>query len=173
MDWDEPLDQEIRDKWLNIATDIQEATEIAYPRLYFSRHTHPTTNRQLHIFADTSLCAYGAVAYLTQDDQVALVMSRSRVAPVKSITLPNLELMAAVIATRPAKFVIKSLYLKCDSDISTHLWTDSQITLHWIYDINHSSASKTFVANRVAEITDSFPTTAWIMSQPPTIRLTC
>ena len=71
VDWDEPLDQEIRDKWLNIATDIQEATEMAYPRLYFSRYTHPTINRQLHIFADASLCAYGAVAYLTQDDKVA------------------------------------------------------------------------------------------------------
>ena len=162
VDWDEPLDQEIRDKWLSIATDIQEVTHIVYPRPYFTRYTHQSTNKQLHIFADASLCAYGAVAYITQDDQVTLVMSRSRVAPVKPITLPKLELMAAVIATRLAKFVIQSLHLKSfDLDISVHLWTDSQVTLHWIYDIKHSSASKPFVSNRVTEITDSFPTTAW------------
>lgn len=162
VDWDEPLDQEIRDQWVNIATDIQEGNNTVYPRRYFTRYTHPTINRQLHIFADASLCAYGAVAYLIQDDQVTLVMSRSRVAPVKPITLPKLELMAAVIATRLAKFVMQSLYLKSsESDTSVYLWSDSQITLHWIYDVNHSSASKPFVANRVAEITESFPATAW------------
>ena len=99
LDWDEPLDQDIRDKWLSIATDIQEAAHIVYPRLYYPQYTHWSTNKQLHIFADASLCAYGAVAYITQDNQVSLVMSRSRVAPVKPITLPKLELMAAVIAT--------------------------------------------------------------------------
>ena len=88
VDWDEPLDQEIRDKWLSIATDIQEATHIVYPRPYFTRYTHRSSNKQLHVFADASLCAYGAVAYITQDDQVTLVMSRSRVALVKPITLP-------------------------------------------------------------------------------------
>ena len=162
LDWDEPLDQDIRDKWLSIATDIQEAAHIVYPRLYYPQYTHRSTNKQLHIFADASLCAYGAVAYITQDNQVSLVMSRSRVAPVKPITLPKLELMAAVIATRLAKFVIQSLHLKSsDTDIPVYLWTDSQITLHWIYDIKHSSASKPFISNRVIEITDSFPTTAW------------
>ena len=55
VDLDEPLDQEIRDKWLSIATDIQEATHIVYPRLYFTRYTHRSTNKQLHIFADASL----------------------------------------------------------------------------------------------------------------------
>ena len=51
---------------------------------------------QLHIFVDVSLRAYEAVVYLRQQDSIALIMSRSRVTPTKSITLPKLELMAVV-----------------------------------------------------------------------------
>ena len=68
-------------------------------------------------------------------------MSRSRVAPVRSITLPKLELMAAIIATRLAKFVIQSLHLTSD-DITVHMWSDSQIALHWIYDIKQTTTTK-------------------------------
>lgn len=109
IDWDEPVDQETRD----IASDIQEVTTYVYPRRYFTQPFHLIATKQIHVFADASLCAYGAVAYLIdkQRDQTTLVMSRSRVAPVRSITLPKLELMAAVIATRLASFVTQSLHL--------------------------------------------------------------
>ena len=81
------------------------------------------------MFADVSLSAYGTVAYLRQNDEVTLVMSRSRVAPVRAITLPKLELIAAVVATRLAKFVIHSLYLQPDNT-TVHMWSDSQIALY-------------------------------------------
>jgi len=160
VDWDEPVDQENHDKWHHIATDIQEVTTYVYPRPYFTQHTYPVTSRQIHVFADASLLAYGAVAYLQHNDQPTIVMSRSRVAPVKSITLPKLELMAAVIATRLTKFVIASLHLTPD-DTTVHLWSDSQITLHWIYNIKQTSTTKPFVSNRVTEITQSFPASTW------------
>ena len=78
------------------------------------------------------------------------------VAPVRSITLPKLELMAVVIATQLAKFVIQSLHLT-----TVYMWSDSQIALHWIYDIKHVTTTKPSIANRVAEITQSLPTSAW------------
>ena len=159
VDWDEPVDQGTHDKWQHIATDIQEVTTSVYPRCYFTQHIYPVSSKQIHVFADASLCAYGAVAYLQHNDQAALVMSRSRVAPVRSITLPKLELMAAVIATRLTQFLIQSLYLAPDTTV--HLWSDSQITLHWMYDIKETSATKPFIANRVAEITQSFPASVW------------
>ena len=104
--------------------------------------------KQIHVFADASLCAYGAAANLVdeQNDQATLVMSRSRVAPVRYITLPKLELMAAVIASRLAKFVIQSLRLS-PSSTTVHLWSDSQITLHWIYDLKQANATKPFITN--------------------------
>ena len=102
------------------------------------------------------------MAYLVdkQRDQTTLVMSRSRVAPVRSITLPKLELMAAVIATRVASFFIQSLHLT-SNDTTIHLWSDSQITLHWIYDIKQTATTKPFIANRVMEITQTFPASVW------------
>ena len=159
MDWDEPLKQELADKWSTIATDIQDAITISHPRLCCNPDTQATAT-QLHVFADASPHAYGAVAYLRQDGQVRIMIARSRVAPVKPTTLPRLELMAAVIATRLAKFVIHALP-STFTDITTHLWTDSQITLHWIYDLKQSISSKPFIGNRVAEITESFPANTW------------
>ena len=136
IEWDEPVDQETHDNWQHIAKDIQEVTTYTYPRRYFTQPFHLITTKQIHVFVDASHCAYGSVAHLTdkQRDQTTLVMSRSRVAPVRSITLPKLELMAAVNATRLASFIIKSLHLTT-TDTTVHLWSDSQITLHWIYDI--------------------------------------
>ena len=86
-------------------------------------------------------------------------MSKSRVAPIKSITLPKLELMAAVMATRLAQFVISSMNLQChDTPCNLHLWTDSQIVLYWIYK---NANSKPFVTHRVKEIVKSFPSKVW------------
>ena len=159
MDWDEPLNQELADKWSAIATDIQEAITINHPRLCLNPNAQANTT-QLHVFADASPHAYGAVAYLRQDNRVLIMIPRSRVAPVKPTTLPRLELMAAVIASRLAKFVIHALPSTL-TVITTHLWTDSQITLHWIYDLKQCTSSKPFIGNRVAEITESFPPNRW------------
>ena len=68
--------------------------------------------------------------------------------------------MAAVIATRLGKFVIHTLP-STFTVITPHLWTDSQITLHWIYDLKQCISSKPFIGNRVAEITESFPANTW------------
>ena len=89
MDWDEPLNQELADKWSAIATDIQEAVTINHPRLCLNPNAQANTT-QLRVFADTSPHAYGAVAYLRQDNQVLIMIARSRVAPVKPTTLPRL-----------------------------------------------------------------------------------
>ena len=88
--WDKPLNQDLAERWANISTDIQEASCIVHPRLYFLHHSQPTAITQIYVFTDASLSAYGVVVYLQQDNCVALVMS---------ITLPKLELMAAVIGT--------------------------------------------------------------------------
>ena len=113
IEWDEPVDQETCDNWQHITKDIQEVTTYTYPRRYFTQPFHLITTKQINVFGDANLCGYGAVAYLTdkQRDQTTLVMLRSRVAPVRSITLPKLELMAVVIAIQLASFVIKSLHL--------------------------------------------------------------
>ena len=63
----------------------------------------------LHCFADASLKAYGAVVFLIQGNEVSFVMAKSHVAPLKQLTLPRLELMAALVTTRLAWFVMDTI----------------------------------------------------------------
>ena len=85
-----------------------------------------------------------------------LVMSKSRVAPTKTVTLPRLYLLAAVINSRLLKFVAESLCLKLDRVVC---WTDSMVTFQWIR--GSSSQWKTFVANRVAKIQFTWDPQHW------------
>ena len=145
IEWDKPLDKDLQDEWLTIARDIQDATTMVIPRRYFTNEDlSPAT--QLHVLADASIKAYSAVAYLQVNNYTAFVIAKTRVAPVKELILPKLELMAALIAARVSNFIITSLSLQ---GISTHLWADSQIVLYWIQSTRNLP---TFVSHRIDEI---------------------
>ena len=101
--------------------------------------------------------AYGAVAYLCNGSETSMVMAKSRVAPLKKMTLPKLELMAALTGARLGNFVQQALKQRY-ANITVKLWTDSEIVLHWL---NNDKPLKSFVANRVREIKELFSTTHW------------
>ena len=109
------------------------------------------------MFADASTKAYGAVAYLQSAGNVAFVMAKSRVSPLKNLTLPRLELKAAVTAAHLTTSILAALQVHMPN-IRVRLWSDSQIVLHWI---SSTKQLKQFVANRVQEILKLFPTTIW------------
>ena len=126
-----------------------------------TRYSQCTTSTPvaLHIFADASTKAYGAVAYLVhQNKQVAFIMSKTRVAPLKPLTLPRLELSAAVLAARLGDFIMRSIQHTSFFKLNSHLWSDSQIVLHWI---SSNKNLKQFVLHRVNEITTLFPAILW------------
>ena len=150
--WDEPLEESLQNRWNNIVKEIRDATELVIPRQYFP--SLQFSAQELHVFADASMKAYGAVAYFKQDAYTSLIMSKTRVSPLKTISLPRLELMAAVLAVRLSKFILSSI--KCKYNI--HLWSDSQIVLHWI---NSSKKLKPFVGTRINEIVSTFPASHW------------
>ena len=115
---------------------------------YFPFEAENDTAYHLHVFSDASTKAYGAVVNMCANNTTSFVTAKTRVAPIKQLTLPQLELMAALVATRLGKFVIDalgSLY----SNISVHLWLDSQIVLCWICS---EKKLKQFVAHRIQEI---------------------
>ena len=157
VDWDEPLEQQMRDKWRDIATDLQNATVTTLTRRYFPSESNSDDHTtHLHIFADASMKAYGAVVYICDDNNASFVIAKTRVAPIKPLTLPLLELMAALVAARLGKFVLDSL--GNHYNISLHLWSDSQIVLHWL---NSGKKLKQFVAHRIQEISLTYTATLW------------
>ena len=149
--WDEPLSKEITDAWLSILPDVMKLPQFTIPRTYLS--TPVTSTCHLYAFSDSSTKAYDAVVYICQNQEVSLVMSKCHVAPIKTVTLPRLELMAAVMATRLMQFIKSAIHLQPDDSSShIHMWTDSQIVLHWIYKShNHPSHSFHTVSQRLLE----------------------
>jgi hypothetical protein len=104
----------------------------------------------LACFSDASAKAYACPIYLHQELQneskAELVMSKARLAPVKLLTIPKLEIMAMLIGVRCLHFVLNQLKLNIKR---CFLWTDSQCVLHWLDSKKEQSV---FSRNRVSEI---------------------
>ncbi|KAG1672253.1 Seipin [Nymphon striatum] len=117
-------------------------------------------NLELHGFGDASEKGYGAAIYLripcSSAYRTCLVMAKSRVAPLKQMTVPRLELMGALLVARLIMFVKNALHF---SDVSIHCWSDSTIVLQWIK--GHPSKWKTFIANRIYEIHELTSPDSW------------
>ena len=90
------------------------------------------------------------------DTRITFVCSKTRVAPLKKLTIPRLELSAAVLLAKLTKYVQDHLDL---SKSPVFLWTDTSVSLAWIN--SHPSRWKEFVRNRVILIQDLLPKGQW------------
>lgn len=111
---------------------------------------------EMHGFCDASGKAYAACIYLRSIDKTGkcyaqLICSKSRIAPIHPITLPRLELCAALLLTR--LFLVTKQALSHLEIKKQFFWSDSTIALCWIKTPPHNL--KTFIANRVGEILES------------------
>ncbi|GFW28521.1 integrase catalytic domain-containing protein [Trichonephila clavipes] len=149
IDWIDELPSERAKEWHRFLEDFNSVRSICIGRCI----VHPQATRvELHGFADASEKCYGAVIYCRSQSPdgsttVKPVTSKSRVAPVKSVTMPRLELCAAVLLAKLMKRVETALQMKTPP---VYLWSDSTIVLAWIQ--KEPNLLKTFVANRVATI---------------------
>ena len=155
ISWDVPLSLEHQQLWQTLQHDLQHLNQMSIPRYYWKEHTTSYLPIELHIFSDASTKAYGAVGYLRQGTSTSFVIAKARVSPLKPLTLPKLELMGAVIAAQLFTVIHNSIP---DTISSVHMWSDSQIVLHWL---SSDKKLKQFVSNRVKEITSVCPTNMW------------
>ncbi|GFQ98381.1 integrase catalytic domain-containing protein [Trichonephila clavata] len=151
VDWDSELPPKLRHKWQQWSSEAEGLTEIKIPRFYLGDVDQELSSVDIHCFSDASKSAYGTILYLrfvtcNNKIETSFICSKSRVAPLKSLTLPRLELTAALLSARLAKQV--SSCLKFNANI--YYWTDSLISYYWI--CGDSSAFKPYIKNRVQEI---------------------
>ena len=115
----------------------------------------------MHHFADACEYAYGQASYLCIVDETGrihccLVIGKSRVAPLKYITMPRMELVAATLSVKISALLKRELQMNCDKEI---FWTDSEVTLGYIR--NESKKFKIFVAYRIELIREHSEAEQW------------
>ena len=160
LGWDDPVPDTLIPTWERWKTSLPALQQYPISRRY-SSHPSPIISTTLHGFADASNKGYGGVIYLRflhQDTtvQVPLVMSKTKVAPLRTLTIPRLELSAALLTSKLLNRVAKDLSIPTKA---IHGWTDSMVTLGWIRQ--ESAQFKTFVSNRISQIQQHLPTSQW------------
>ena len=158
--WDAKIRDEKVEKWTRWLENLREIKHCKIPRCFITSGANLFLT-QLHIFCDASLQAFSAVAYLrtvSEEDKVrlSLIMAKTRVAPVKPMTIPRLELQAALLATRIAKMIDTELDVAIVERI---FWTDSTTVLQWIRSDPRNK--QMFVANRLGEICELSRASEW------------
>ncbi|XP_064648573.1 uncharacterized protein LOC135500838 [Lineus longissimus] len=153
LNWDDPIPLDEYLKWETWLSELEDLRLFSLRRCFWPNGLIPMIFN-LHVFCDASEQAFGAVAYLQLISSQGLVhctiiMAKTRVAPVRKnrLTLPRLELQAAVLAVRLFRTIREEIDVQLTA---VYLWSDSSIVLHCIR--NDSKRFKTFVANRIAEI---------------------
>lgn len=158
LEWDTPLLTADVHAWRNLLSELPRLNEVKVPRWLGS--DGPNTRLELHGFADASERGYAAVLYLRSSTRghtaLHLLAAKGKVAPVKPISLPRLELCAAALLTDLAAHIRTLLNL---STAPVFLWSDSNVVLCWIQ--GHASRWKTYVANRVSHIQQHLPEARW------------
>ena len=158
--WDDNLPDDIATKFMEWSKELSTLKKITIPRSYFCQ----TVERiELHVFGDSSQDAFSAVAFLRGKlvndhdvvTQLAFVFGKARVAPMKALTVPKLELQAALLAARLRAEILRALSLKIDR---TSMWSDGSTVLQWLTSLEKQP---TFVANRVCEILDLTTVDEW------------
>ncbi|GFV96322.1 integrase catalytic domain-containing protein [Trichonephila clavipes] len=155
--WDSPIPQQLTEDWLRFQKAFNAINYLTVPRWVILTADNIV---ELHGFADASSLAYAAAIYCRQkhngEIKVQLLVSKTKVAPVKQVSIPRLELCGAHLLSKLFKSVLRTLkYYTFD----VFAWTDSKIVLSWLS--GHPRQWKTFVANRTSEIIEVLPTKHW------------
>ncbi|XP_049877869.1 uncharacterized protein LOC126375069 [Pectinophora gossypiella] len=158
LGWDEVVPPELLQEWNKYRSELTDLATVRIPRWLSS---HENDGLELHGFSDASNVAYAAVVYVRVigiDGKITshLVTAKTKVAPIKQVSVPRLELCGAVLVTKLLMEVAE--VLKVDIK-NIRAWTDSTVVLAWL--CAHPSRWKTFIANRTSEILTHLDSQQW------------
>ena len=161
LGWDEDIPEDLLIRWRQWLQELPALDNFSMDRCFKPAGFGEIKTATLHHFADASDHGYGSVSYLrlvNRDDQVhcSFVCGKSRVAPLKQMTIPRMELTSAVVAAKVDKQLRSELTLPLED---SHFWSDSTSVLGYVK--NKKARFNIFVANRVAVIHELSENRQW------------
>ena len=161
LDWDTTIPPEYESSWNKWLQEVPHLSSFTIERCFRPTELSNGSSTQLHHFSDASENGYGTVTYIRSDSStsnvhVSLLMAKARLAPLKKVTIPRLELTAATSMVKINSVLQRELQMQIDS---VYYWTDSETVLKYI--CNTTARFQTFVANRVALIKDGSQISQW------------
>ena len=158
--WDEDLPETHAQAWKQWWQELPKVREFQVCRSFVPDNFGNVKTAQMHHFSDASDIGYGTVTYLrltsSNKVHVTFLMGKARVAPLKVMTTPRMELTAAVLAVRMDRMLSEELHIDLDASL---FWTDSMTVLRYIR--NESRRYQTFVANRINIIRSASEVSQW------------
>ena len=159
--WDDPVSLDVEKEWKSWLNSLKFVESVRIPRCLKPETLSEIVEASLHHFSDASEYGYGQVSYLCLTDTCGriscrLLVSKSRVAPLKYTSIPRLELTAATISVKMSVMLKKEIQMKITKE---RFWTDSQVVLGYLR--NQKKKFKIFVTNRVQMIKNNSNIDDW------------
>ncbi|XP_055604521.1 uncharacterized protein LOC129752777 [Uranotaenia lowii] len=160
-DWDERIPAELQETWFQWSDKLKKLNQVNVPRCLFKNSNPASFNTlQLHTFVDASEAAYSGVVYARIIDEgvpkCAIIAAKTKVAPLKPLSIPRLELQAAVEGSRLIERITNALTLPISRRF---IWSDSTTVLAWLR--SDSRRYHQFVSCRVGEILRTTSINEW------------
>lgn len=159
LGWDDELPAEVIEEWESYRDELQELQRVEITR--WIKTTSRCKDIQLHGFSDASSLAIAAVVYARVVDEfeevhISMLAAKTRVAPLKQLTIPRLELCAATLLAKLLHDLSDILKISMNK---VYAWTDSMVVLSWLQ--SPPSRWQVFVGNRVSDITQQIDNDRW------------
>jgi hypothetical protein len=157
-DWDQEVPGDVKNDFLLWLRELPLLEEVRIPR-WLKEIEESVVNCSLHAFCDASKAAYAAAVFVRTEYstfvQVQLVQAKSRVAPLKQLTIPRLELLSATIGARLAVSAEKEIE---QGKPSIFFWSESSTVIVWI---QREGSWGVFLWNRIQEIRSLMRKETW------------
>ena len=153
LTWDEDVPEAVSNRWKTWIESLTRLSHVRVHRCIIPREYNEAV-KELHLFSDASEKAYGSCCYIrciNKDGKIHTAL-RNKVTPLKSVTVPRLELQAALMSAKMESTLREGLEIDI---VRSYFWTDSEIVLKYIR--NEKRRFHSYVANRVSTIRELTP----------------
>ena len=160
LGWDDEFPEDLQCHWNKWKNELPALSQVQIPRCFLADQTE-VLDVSLHLFSDASedgysMCSYLRFVHASGAMKCSFLVGKSRISPVRPISIPRLELQAATLSVKMYRVLMDELTYKISG---ATFWTDSQTTLQYIK--NDSKRFQTYVANRVIEIPEVTTPDQW------------